>query len=94
MTPEIISAASAGVVAILGAILGYLANKQTKKVADLEARVGRLEEELAHSKSLFRMAIRFIRELLGHIVELTVAHRLGHDAPPTPEVPELLREEV
>ncbi|MFI6368937.1 hypothetical protein ACIBG0_40200 [Nocardia sp. NPDC050630] len=94
MSPEQITALFGGTVGVLTAIFGYLSARQAKRTAELEARVGHLEAELAKSKSLFREAVRFIRILLAHIRDLGLAHQLGTDAPAGPEIPERLREEV
>ncbi|MGW4124779.1 hypothetical protein [Nocardia sp. NPDC004711] len=101
MTPELVTAACTGAVAILGAIFTYLDRRrahrvevQGRQIADLTNRVVHLEAELERSKSLFREAVKFIRVLLAHIAELNLAHRLGTTAPSTPEIPETLREEV
>ncbi|MCU1640924.1 MAG: hypothetical protein JWN03_1199 [Nocardia sp.] len=94
MSPEQITAVCGGLVAVLGAILGYLSARQGRRMAELEARVGHLEDELAQSKSSFREAVRFIRTLLSHIVDLGIAHRLGTTEPAAPPIPERLREEV
>ncbi|MFE2994286.1 hypothetical protein ACFXG4_05050 [Nocardia sp. NPDC059246] len=101
MSPELITAACTGAVAILGAIFTYLDRRrahrvevQGRQIADLTNRVGHLEAELERSKSLFREAVRFIRVQARHIAESAIAYRLGTTAPPAPEIPERLREEV
>lgn len=101
MSPEQISAVCGGLVAVLGAIFGYLnarqsrrADEQARRTAELEDRVGHLEAELAESKGLFREATRFIRMLLAYIADLGLAHRFGTSAPPLPDIPERLRDEV
>lgn len=101
MSPEQIAALSAGAVAVLGAILGYLdrrrghkVEEQGRQIADLTTRVGTLEAELEKSKSLFREAIRFIRFLLAHISDIGIAHQLGTTPPTAPEIPDRLKEEV
>ncbi|WP_067573714.1 hypothetical protein [Nocardia acidivorans] len=101
MNPEQIAALSAGAVAVLGALFGYLdrrqsrrADEQARQIAELQDRVGHLEDELAQSKSLFGESVRFIRILLAHIRDLGIAHQFGTPPPPTPEIPDRLREEV
>ncbi|MEU1432119.1 hypothetical protein ABZ412_34135 [Nocardia sp. NPDC005746] len=90
MTTDQITAIGAIVTTLIGAVTTW----QVKKVAELQARVDKVEGELAESKGLFREAVKFIRILMAHIAELTHAHRLGTPAPQTPEIPERLREEV
>ncbi|WP_029931083.1 hypothetical protein [Nocardia otitidiscaviarum] len=94
MTPDQITAVFGGAVAVLGAVFGYLNARQTRKIAELQHRVDRLESELTRTEGLLRAAVRYIRTLLAHITEVTVAHRLNEAPPEIPAIPEQLAEEI
>lgn len=90
MSVDQITAIGGAIAAILTAASAW----QMKKVAELQARVGKLEQELEHSKGMFRAAVLFIRQLLRHSDQVEDAYRDGRPPPVIPDVPPLLKDEV
>ncbi|MFD4457708.1 hypothetical protein [Nocardia sp. NPDC058480] len=95
MSPELIAAVGAAVgTAVTAPVLAAWTASQGKKLAELEKKVTTLQTELEKSQGLFRLAVRYIRSLIGHVRELEDAQRDGRTAPTMPPVPELLMDEV
>ncbi|WP_433597934.1 hypothetical protein ACQPXH_19275 [Nocardia sp. CA-135953] len=92
LSPEVIQAISAGLVAIIAALTAW----QQKKVKELTARVVELEKQMAEERGKFKAAVRVIRGLQRYIDDLCAAmRRAGQDPPPNPVViPAELEEEI
>ncbi|NEW49321.1 hypothetical protein GV792_04590 [Nocardia cyriacigeorgica] len=90
MSPEQIAAIGG----IIAAVLGAWTAAQGKKVAELQGRIEKLEDELEAAHAIGRAAMKYIRKLWRWSDQRDVAHERGTQPPPQPELPELLKEEI
>lgn len=93
ITPEHISAVGLAISSVIGAIAAWQANEVKK----LRTRVSVLEAQAESDRQLFRMSIKFIRDLLSHIAQLTLLlrhHAPDADVPNPPAAPAELQAEI
>ncbi|MFF0546959.1 hypothetical protein [Nocardia thailandica] len=90
MSPEQITAFGGIIAAILAAWTAF----QGKKVAELQGRIEKLEEELSAAEELGRAAMRYIRKLWRWSDQRDIAHQRGVEPPEQPPLPDLLKDEL
>lgn len=90
MSAEQINAIGGIIVAMLGAWTAW----QGKKVSELQTRVDRLEEELAHWRGIGVEAMKYIRRFWVWSDRRDLAHERGEPPPPQPDLPAVLKDQL